>query len=220
MSYQDYYGIHALSAVDALSIAAANTLIREMKQLLADGTDLNGIASYCGETALGSAAGLGMIRSVRFLVEQGADLNIPDRNDLTPLMCACSIGKIKGSRVAMYLIEAGANVRYVRQADEMSALKFAARSSLPHVAQSLIDHGAEVDGPAGTDQTALMLAARANNVGALKVLIENGADPGLKCNLRWAGGRTATGLAELEGRRAALAYLRSVDEKLKLRRGR
>ncbi len=36
MAERDYYGIRAASAVDALSIAAANRLIREMKLLLAD----------------------------------------------------------------------------------------------------------------------------------------------------------------------------------------
>src|SRR5262249_3971992 len=66
----------------------------------------------------------------------------------------------------------------------------------------------EVDGPRGTDQTALMLAARSNIVAALKVLVKNGADVSLPCKLKWAGGRTADGLAELEKQRAALAYLR------------
>jgi hypothetical protein len=92
----------------------------------------------------------------------------------------------------------------------MTALKFAVERSAPEVLRALIDAGAEVDGPRGTDQTALMLAARANNVEALKVLIDNGADVSLPCRLPWADGRTAEGLAELERRRAALAYLRKL----------
>ena len=75
---------------------------------------------------------------------------------------------------------------------------------------SLLDHGAEVDGPPGTAQTALMIAARDNNVAALKVLVKNGADVSLPCKLKWAAGRTAEGLAELEKRRAALTYLREL----------
>ena len=43
-----------------------------------------------------------------------------------------------------------------------------------------------------------------------KVLVKNGADVSLPCKLPWANGRTAEGLAELEGQHAALAYLRSV----------
>jgi ankyrin repeat protein len=207
---QEFYGIRADSGVDALSIAAANSMIREMKLLLADGIDVNGIASYCGQTALHTAAGYGLVRSVEFLIRAGADLNATNRMDLTPLMCACSRGKVKGSRVALRLIEAGADVRYVRAADEMTALKFAVHTCPPQVIQALIDKGAEVDGPSGTDLTALMLAARCNNVAALKVLIANEADVSLPCKLRWADGRTAEGLAELEGQQEALAYLRGV----------
>lgn len=207
---QVFHGIHAASAVDALSIAAANSLFREMKLLLADGVDVNGVASYCGGTALHTAAGSGLIRSVEFLIRAGADLNATDRMDLTPLMSACSLGKVKGSRVALRLIEAGANVRYVRVADEMTALKFAVHRCPPQVIQALIDHDAEVDGPPGTELTALMIAARSNNVEALKVLVKNGADVLLPCKLPWAKDRTAEGLAELEGQDAALAYLRRV----------
>jgi ankyrin repeat protein len=207
---QVFHGIRAASAVDALSIAAANSLFREMKLLLADGVDVNGVASYCGGTALHTAAGYGLIRSVEFLIRAGADLNATDRMDLTPLMSACSLGKVKVSRVALQLIEAGANVRYVRVVDEMTALKFAVHRCPPQVIHALIDHGAEVDGPPGTDLTALMIAARSNNVEVLKVLVKNGADVFLPCKLPWAKGRTAEGLAELEGQDAALAYLRRV----------
>jgi ankyrin repeat protein len=90
----------------------------------------------------------------------------------------------------------------------MAALKFAVKRSTPKVLQALIDAGAEVDGPPETDQTALMLAARANNVAALKVLVKNGANVSLACKLPWAEGRTAEGLAELAKQRAAFAYLR------------
>jgi hypothetical protein len=55
-----------------------------------------------------------------------------------------------------------------------------------------------------------MLAARANNVPAIDTLLRNGANPDLPCGLSWASGRTAEGLAELEGRREALAYLRAM----------
>ena len=208
MRQQEFYGIPANSPVEALSIAAANSMLREMKLLLADGVDVNGVSG--GGTALHTAATDGLIRSIEILIRAGADLDAIDEMDLTPLMCACSAGKIKGSRAALRLIDSGANVRLVRAEDEMTALKFAADDCLPEVIQALIDRGADVDGPRGTDQPALMLAARAGNVPALKVLVKNGADVSLRCRLPWAEERTAEGLAELEGRRAALAYLRGV----------
>jgi hypothetical protein len=49
MAEREFHGISAASAVDALSIAAANSLFPEMRMLLANGTPLNGITSYSGE---------------------------------------------------------------------------------------------------------------------------------------------------------------------------
>jgi len=210
MTQREFHGIQAASKADAFSIAAANSMLREMRLFLHDGIDVNAIAPYCGGAALHTAARLGLMRSAEFLITAGADLDATDNDDLTPLMSACSLGKTKGSRVAIRLIEAGANVSYVRACDEMTALKFAARSCPAQLIQALIDRGAKVDGPRGTDQTALMIAARSNNVPALKVLVKNGADLCLPCKLKWAGGRTAEGLAQLEKRRAALAYLRGL----------
>jgi ankyrin repeat protein len=186
-----------------------------MKALLTDGADVNGIlskfgGSLHGGSALHTAAHCGKVRSVDFLLTAGANLNLLNDIDLTPLMCACSRGKVEGSAVALRLIEAGADVRYVRKSDEMTALKFAVGSCSPKVLQALIDHGAQVDGPRGTEQTALMLAARANDVASLRVLVKNGARLSLKCKLPWAEGRTAEGLAELEKRKKALAYLRGL----------
>ncbi|MBM3983400.1 MAG: hypothetical protein FJ304_24650 [Planctomycetes bacterium] len=189
-----------------------------MKALLADGADVDGILSKFGGalhggSALHTAARCGKVRSVDFLVTAGANLNLLDHNDFTPLMCACSRGKVEGSTVALRLIQAGADVRYVRKSDEMTALKFAVGSCSPKVLQALIDGGAQVDGPRGTEQTALMLAARKNNVASLRVLVKNGARLSLKCKLPWAEGRTAEGLAELEKRKKALAYLRSLGDR-------
>jgi ankyrin repeat protein len=209
MTDLQFHGIRAASAVDALVVAASNSRLHEMKLLLGDGVDVNGVASFCG--GLYEAARHGAISSVEYLVGAGAGLNVTNNKfDLTPLMAACSLGKTKGTRVAMRLIELGADVKYVRAADEMTALKFAVQSCPAEVIQTLIGRGAEVDGPPETDQTALMIAARYNNVAALEVLIKNGADVSLSCKLPWAGGRTAEGLAEFEKKRAALAYLRGL----------
>lgn len=207
-SQRTFYGILAASPESAFVIAAANSKIPAMKSLVADGVDIN--AQYDGRSALCESARLGLLKSVDFLIIAGADLNLPDKDDTTALMTACLAGKTKGSQVALMLILAGADVTAVRASDGMTALKFAVKYATPAVLQALIDAGAEVDGPAGTDLTALMIAARANNVESIKVLVANGADVSLPCGLPWAEGRTAEGLAELERRRAALAYLRQL----------
>lgn len=210
MAERTFHGIRARSRIDALGVAAANSMLKEMKLLLEDGVDIDGFSRYLDHTALTGAARYGLLRSVSFLIDHGADVNRPGANDMTPLMHACLLGKTKGSRVALRLIAAGADVNYVRKGDDMTALKFAAGSCTPEVIQALIDHGADVDGPPGTDQTALMIAARSNDVEALKVLVKNGADVSRPCTLPWAGGRTAQGLAELENRKKAAAYLASL----------
>src|SRR5262249_24757370 len=127
-----------------------------------------------------------------------------------PLMCACSCGGPDGGRVALLLLNAGADATVVRQSDEMTALKFAAKGCEPEVIQALIAKGAEVDGPANTDQSALMLAARSNNLGAIQVLIRNGADPRRPCGLRWAEGQTAAWLAKNEDSMEAFDYLKDL----------
>lgn len=204
----------AESPGEALHVATANERLEEMRALIEQGVDVNAriptIMSGQGSgTALHIAADYGLVRPAELLIASGAELNLLDDLKLTPLMCACSCGGPNGSRVALLLINAGAETTVVRRSDEMTALKFAARECEPEVIESLIENGAEVDGPAGTDQTALMLAARGNNVGAIRVLLRNGADPGRTCGLRWAKGRTAAWLAQNEGITEAYEYLKN-----------
>ena len=208
--YSDFYGIRALNAIDAIGIAANNSRMKVMQSLLDDGVNINGIAVYSKSTALCSAARQGATRSVAFLIDKGADVNLPGANGSTPLMLACQLGKKKGFKVAQQLIDAGADVNYVRR-DEMTALKFSIDGQNPDLIQLLLDSGADVDGPLGTSQTALMLAARNGDVSALQVLVNNGADRTLTCKIPWAHNRTAQGLAELEKRGKAVAFFKALE---------
>jgi len=206
-----HYAIRSSSRDASLVHATANAMLPEMKRLLGAGADACGLAH--GKTALHEAARMGLVQPAQILIEQARDLNVLDDDEMTPLMAACNCGRTKGSRVALTLVEAGANPNYVREDDEMTALKFAVERGTPELIQQLIDAGASVDGPAGTEQTALMLAARANNVDNLRVLIENGADPNKPCGLSWAKGRTAAEIADMEGRKLAAKYLRGITSK-------
>jgi len=203
------------SPEESLHVATANERLREMRALIAKGVDVNGeqktiMGGQNLETPLHLAARNGLVKPAEILVSAGAALDSLNGMGLTPLMCACSCGGNDGSRVAMYLIRSGADVEVIRQSDEMTALKFAAKGCEPELIQALIDRGAKVDGPQGTDQTALMLAARSNNVPAIEVLIRNGADPKLECGLRWAKGKTAAWLAQNEDGIEAFEYLKDL----------
>lgn len=222
----------------ALCWACGKGLMRPIRILVSAGADVN-IKCALGGTPITQSAGSGKLNELKYLLKQGAHIdgalsaavageykkvvefliaegaNLEEYGDgegLTPLTKACHTGHKKGDEIALLLIDAGANVNYVRTSDETTPLKWAAASSTAEVVQALIDHGAEVDGPAGTDQTPLMYAARANNVATIDVLLRNGANPDLPCGLPWAEGRTAEGLAELENRRDAYNYLRAVRE--------
>ena len=163
-----------------------------------------------GKTPLSYSAYLGLTKCVNYLLSVSADINKPDGNDMTPLMVACSNGQVKGSKIALRLIESGADVNYIREDDEMTALKFAVGSCKPEVIEALVHTGADVDGPENSEQTALMLAARNNDVESLKILINAGANFTLKCKLPWAEGLTALELAKLEKHKKATQYLSSL----------
>jgi len=204
----------AESPAEALHIATANQRLAEMRELIAQGVNLDAcrptiMNGQSSGTALHTAATYGLIGPAELLIASGAGLNLLNDLRLTPLMCACSCGGPDGSRVAMLLINAGADVTVIRESDEMTALKFAARECDAGVIQALIAKGAEVDGPLNTDQTALMLAARGNNLEVIQVLIQNGADPRRPCGLRWAQGRTAAWLAQNENSNEAFEYLKN-----------
>jgi ankyrin repeat protein len=186
---------------------------------LSDSLGINEAHPLTGDTALHAAVQAESmkelaesLKEIDRLLHLGANLNAVNEEDLTPLMCACSWGRVPGMKIAIKLIKAGADVNYVRAEDEMTALGFAASDSRPEVVQTLLEHGAKVEGAPGTAQTPLMLAARENNVAAIKLLIAAGADVNRPCQLPWAVGRTALWLAENEGARKAAAYLRKVQK--------
>ena len=116
--------------------------LEKMKQLLADGADID-FTRY-NSTALHSASSSGSLKVLRFLIQNGASLDLLDDSGCTALMIACNRGKKIGGRMAMTLLDAGADATYVRK-DGMSALKFALWGACSdEVLQALIDAGAEL----------------------------------------------------------------------------
>lgn len=210
MSAENFLGIEADSLDAAFYHAAAQNMFGAVKKLVRDGADLNYTTPNYSDTALNYAVSLRNSRMARLLIELGADVNAIGAEQLTPLMTACSEGGKKGSALVILLLEAGADANHVRTSDEMTGLKFAVEACSEEALKALIAAGAEVDGPHGTDQTALMLAARLNNVEALKILVEYGADPTLTCGLSWASGLTARELAALEKQKKAERFLASL----------
>lgn len=105
--------------------AAGKGDIKTMKSSLSEVASVDEKEPWYGRTALHCAADSGSIKAIEFLVTAGASLNSLDGNEMTPLMCACSTGKTKGSKAALLLLDHGADALYVRQSDGMNAMKFA-----------------------------------------------------------------------------------------------
>ena len=102
--------------------AISNSDIKTAKKVaLEPGLDANYSLPPFNMTPLSNAASLGLSASVDFLLSLDIDINKTDGNDMTPLMNACNTGKVKGSKIALKLIEGGANVNYVRLDDDMTA---------------------------------------------------------------------------------------------------
>lgn len=203
------------SPEEALHIATANARLDDMRALIAHGVDVNAkrktiMSGQSLDAPLHIAATYGLVEPAELLVNSGADLNLIGGMDLTPLMCACSCGDPDGDRIAQLLIDRGADVTVGRESDGMTALKFAAKDCDAKTISALIAAGADVDGPTDTDQTALMLAARGNNISAIAILVQHGADPSRGCGLGWACGKTAAWMAQNEGSMDAYNYLKDL----------
>jgi len=216
---------------EALVWACGSGRMAPIKLLVSAGSNVNIIDKF-GKTPIIKSAGQGKLNEIKFLLKSGAetkgallaavngeyikvveyllaidiDLEEVADNGLSALTIACASHTKKASQIALMLINVGADVNFVRESDEQTPLQFAAGSSSLEVIQSLIDNGAEVDGPKGTSQTALMLAARANSAEHVEILLNNGADPNLKCGLPWANNSTARGLAEMEKCKKVIDY--------------
>ena len=125
----------------ALHIAVANSFHHLLKWLIeVKSVNINS-RSIKQDTPLHTAADLGLTKAAKYLIENGADLNLLNANKITPLMTACGWGK-KQDLVALQLIEADADIHYIRESDYQNALSFALRGSSEEVINSLIKKGA------------------------------------------------------------------------------
>ena len=147
----------------------------------------------------------------------GADMDVngsttPEDGYSTPLMLASSNGHLLTVKT---LLVAGADTGLRDGENDDAALDLAAKNGHTDVMQVFLRHGVHVDARCSSGYTALHNAASANQVGAVEVLLDAGADihakidsdgkTPLHCSAEWGQSGTALALL-LRG-----AYVNDVD---------
>ncbi|MGB7481467.1 MAG: ankyrin repeat domain-containing protein [Burkholderiaceae bacterium] len=148
-----------------------------VRALLQRGIDPNTVEPVRGETGLMVALREKSMKSFAVLMEsRGIDLGVRARNGDTALMIAA----YTGNRPAVEaLIARGAEVNQVG----WTALHYAAAAGHNDVVQLLLEHHAYIDAESPNKTTPLMMAARGGHILTVKLLLDEGADLGLKNDL-------------------------------------
>jgi len=160
---------HRLIRVGFESPDAMHTLLRLEPELLESRTGL-------GETALHYLAVENQLRAVVLLVESGAEVNTLNSCGGTPLSEAASLGYVE---LVEYLLSQGARLHIAGQRGP--ALHDAVRSGNAAVVQLLLAAGAPLDEQNDSNETALHLAAEADErLAVLELLLKAGANPTIR----------------------------------------
>jgi len=175
------------SATDALFAMAADGDIGEMRSALAAGAEVNFHSSY-GETPLCVAARKGNTVAVRLLLQAGADPNIIGSDRLTALAWAIFSGH---QSTITALLDGGADVHVLLQNKQTMLMKAVGHPENKGLIRYLVDQGVDINAIDTLGRTALMIAAEANHVDDVKVLLAAGADP----MIRDRRGRAAADIA-------------------------
>ena len=138
-----------------------------------------------------AAAAKGQTEELRSLIEQDPSLvNTHSSDGFTPLGLAVFFGH---ADTVDALLAAGADVNLTSQESmKMPPLGSAMAVQRNDIARTLIEHGANVNGKAVNDLTALHTAAARGNLEAAKLLLDHGAD----INAASTDGKTALAYAE------------------------
>jgi len=158
----------------ALDEAAWHGSFDTVALLLAHGARINESETKTGATPINEAAYKGHARLVEYLLQFKPDLEIPDKHGYRPLDNAIRMGK---EDCALLLLAAAGD----QQTPEFfqKAMDMAIRKAEPVVVESLIKHGANVNGTLPSGATPLDVAAFNGAAKVVDVLLKNHADPNM-----------------------------------------
>ena len=157
-----------------------------------------------GEPALVFAVRSGAHKSVAFLLKQpGIQVDATNSADETALMLAANANDLVSANL---LIEAGASINR----PNWTPLHYAASKGHTAMMRLLIDNDAYIDAESPNGTTPLMMAAYYASHMAVKLMLEEGADP----NLQNQDGQTALDMALSKDKPLSAQYIRVFKEAL------
>ena len=160
-----------------------------------------------GEPALVFAVRSGAPKTVAYLLKQpGIQIDATNMADETALMLAANANDLASANL---LIEAGASVNR----PNWTPLHYAASKGYSGMMRLLIENDAYVDAESPNGTTPLMMAAYYASPNAVKLMLEEGADPLLKNQ----DGQTALDMALVKDKKLSVQYIRAFIEALSLK---
>ena len=157
-----------------------------------------------GEPALVFAVRSGAPKSVAFLLKQpGIQVDATNTADETALMLAAIANDLVSANL---LIETGASINR----PNWTPLHYAASKGHTAMMRLLIDNDAYIDAESPNGTTPLMMAAYYASHMAVKLMLEEGADP----NLQNQDGQTALDMALSKDKKLSAQYIRVFIEAL------
>ena len=160
-----------------------------------------------GEPALVFAVRSGAPKTVAYLLKQpGIQIDATNMADETALMLAANANDLASANL---LIEAGASVNRPK----WTPLHYAASKGYTGMMRLLIENDAYIDAESPNGTTPLMMAAYYASPNAVKLMLEEGADP----LLRNQDGQTALDMALVKDKKLSAQYIRAFIEALSLK---
>ncbi len=160
-----------------------------------------------GEPALVFAVRSGAPKTVAYLLKQPSiQIDATNMADETALMLAANANDLASANL---LIEAGASVNR----PNWTPLHYASSKGHTAMMRLLIENDAYIDAESPNGTTPLMMAAYYASPNAVKLMLEEGADPLLKNQ----DGQTALDMALVKDKKLSVQYIRAFIEALSLK---
>ena len=166
----------AAAAQTSVADAVMNRDVAGLRALLQKKAEVNA-PQIDGSTALHWAVYHDNLQAADLLIAAGANPKAVTREGVTPLAMATQFGSVT---MVERLLKAGADPKELGPNGE-TMLMFAARNGNPRLVELFVEAGVDINAAEKLRQTtALMWAAAQHHPGAVKALLEAGANPGAK----------------------------------------